>query len=112
MLGAGIEVVLPVIAESVLSVGVCFVSMSSISDYALYSLAFQQMRNPCAVVSRVQSHILRQLPEPLFDFREYFGHGRYIVDIRGLYVYVHDHVMQAVYRAMLAVMEAVRLAVP
>lgn len=112
MLGAGVEVVLPAIAESVLSVGIRFVGMSPISDYALYPLAFQQMRNPCAVVSRVQSHILRQLPEPLFDFCEYFGHRRYIVDIRGLYVYVHDHVMQAVYRAMLAVMEAVRLAVP
>ena len=112
MLGAGIEVVLPVIAESVLSVGVRFVGMSSMPDYALYSLAFQQMRNPCAVVSRVQPHILWQLPKPLLDFRECFGPGRNVVDVRGLYVYVHDHIMQIVHCAVLAVMEAVRLAIP
>lgn len=87
-------------------------SMPSVSDYALYAIAFQQMRNPCAVVSRVQPHILWQLPKPLLDFREYFGHGRNVVDVRGLYVYVHDHIMQIVHCAVLAVMEAVRLAIP
>ena len=108
MLGADIEVVIVVVIESIFSVCVRFVSMPSISDYTLYFIGFKQMGNPCAVVSRIQPHILWQFSNPLLDFFEYFRHGRNVVDVRRFYMYIHNHIMHTVYRAMLAVMESIR----
>src|SRR5699024_10374818 len=63
-----------IIAKSVLPVVRSFVCVPSVANYPLYPLRLQQMRYPCVVVSRVQSHVFGQRAQPCFDLVEYFGH--------------------------------------
>ena len=63
-----------------------------------------------AVVSRVQSHVLGLLSQPLFNILEYLCYGFYVVDIGRSDPHIHHNVVLAVHGPVLAVMKAVRLA--
>ena len=63
-----------------------------------------------AAVSRVQSHVLGLLSQPLFNIIEYLCYGFYVVDIGRSDPHIHHNVVLAVHGPVLAVMEAVRFA--
>ena len=63
------------------------------------------------MIPRVQSHIFRQISQSVFDFIQYFRHGRYVVDVGWFYMDVDDHVVFAVYRSVLTVVKTIRLPV-
>ena len=63
-----------------------------------------------AAVSRVQSHVLGLLSQPLFNILEYLCYGFYVVDIGRSDPHIHHNAVLAVHGSMFAATEAVRLA--
>ena len=101
-----------IIAETVLPVVRSFVCVPSVANYPLYPLRLQQMRYPCVVVSRVQSHVLGQLPKSSLHSVEYFGHRRHVVDVCRFHMHVYDYIALAVHGAVFAVVKPVRFPIP
>ena len=62
-----------------------------------------------AAVSRVQSHVLGLLSQPLFNIIEYLCYGFYVVDIGRSDPHIHHNVVLAVHGAELAVMKPIWL---
>ena len=77
--------------------------MAAVADDALNSLAFQQMRRGSIMVARVQSHVDRQRAQAFFNFIQNFRQRRYVIDVGGFNVDIHDDVVFAVYCPVLAV---------
>ena len=101
-----------VVSEAVFPVVFTTVRMPPVANDTLYALRLQKMCNRCVVVSGVQSHILGQLAQPRFYLIQYLGHWGHVVDVRRFHMDVYDDVVGAVHRAVLAVVEAIRLAIP
>ena len=112
MLGTGIKIIVEIVAESVFSVSIRLMCMSAVADNSLYSVAFKKVRDPCAMIACVQSHIHRQFPKSPPDLFEDPGHGCDIIYIRRLYMHIHDYIMQAVHCSMVTVIESIRLSIP
>ena len=106
----GVKVV--IVFEAVFPVGIRFMRVPSMADDALDSLRFQQMCDPCIMITRVQSHVSGQLPQSLLCFVQDFRKWRDVVDVGRLDMYVDDYIPLAVHRPVLAVMEALRLSFP
>ncbi|MPN21724.1 hypothetical protein SDC9_169104 [bioreactor metagenome] len=66
-LGTEVSVEGWVVLEAVLCVVLSLVRMAAVADDALDSLLFQQMRDPRAVVPRVETHVLGQVSQPSLD---------------------------------------------
>ena len=78
--------------EAVFPVGIRFMRMPSVADDALNPLRFQQMCDPCIMITRVQSHVSGQLPQSLLCFVQDFRKWRDVVDVGRLDMYIDDYI--------------------
>ena len=112
VLRACIEVVLWIVFETVLPEVFPCVCVTAVPDYALDSSADQQMSSLCAMVSRIEPHILGKMAKPGCYFVQYLRHRFHVIDIGRFHVHVNDHVAFAVHGPMLAVVKPIRFALP
>ena len=99
-----------IIGETVFPEIVSLVRMPPVAYYRLYPGCRKLVTHRRAAVSRVQSHVLGLLSQPLFNIIEYLCYGFYVVDIGRGDSYIHHNAVLAVHGPVLAVMEAVRFA--
>ena len=59
------------------------------------------MCNWCAVISGIQSHIFREMTKALLNLPENGWQRRSVIDVRWFHMYIDNHIVLTVYRAML-----------
>ncbi len=69
------------------------------------------MCNRRTVISGIQSHIFREMTKALLNLPENGWQRRSVIDVRWFYMYIDNHIVLTVYRAMLTVMKSIRFPV-
>ncbi|OQC28025.1 MAG: hypothetical protein BWX67_02328 [Thermotogae bacterium ADurb.Bin062] len=109
-LRACVAVQLGVISETMLAQRIVGVCVPAVPENRLNVSASELVRDGRVVVSRVEAHEKGKTAQPAFDFFQYIGDGVAVVDVSPRDMRVDDDIVFAVHRAVLAVMEAVGLA--